>query len=274
MYLSKDRLRRPACANPMDHDFASQKKTYETMVKIKVSNRISLSNCPTEHTKDIKAALTLANPKYADNMYMGRSNRSVPRHLTFFTEKGYSLVMPRGFGRQLTRLCQRHGVPYQIDDQRRKLPEVGFHFAGTLKPFQRDAVEAMTAHDFGTLSAPTGSGKTVMGLEIIAARRQPALVVVHTKDLLSQWIDRIETFLGIPRDEVGIIGAGKKRIGEKISVAMVQTLCKCAKEIAPAIGHIIVDECHRAPSRTFTEAVTAFDSRFVTGLTSYPLEAG
>lgn len=68
----------------------------------------------------------------------------------------------------------------------------------------------MLSKDFGTLSAPTGSGKTVMALYMIAQRGQPALIVVHTKELALQWVERIKTFLGIPEKEVGFIGAGKK----------------------------------------------------------------
>jgi superfamily II DNA or RNA helicase len=43
-----------------------------------------------------------------------------------------------------------------------------------------------------------------MGLYLIARRRQPTVVVVHTKDLAFQWIQRIEQFLGIPSDQVGL----------------------------------------------------------------------
>lgn len=240
------------------------------MMEMEITNIIRLSNIPAERLKYIKASLTLANPKYIENERMGRSNRGIPKHLTCFTDKGNTLCIPRGFGLPLTRLCERQGVPYQFDDLRRVLPEVEFTFTGTLKPFQAEAVKAVMARAFGTLSAPTGSGKTVMALSLIAERRQPTLIVVHTKELLTQWINRIETFLGIPREEIGVIGAGKKQIGEKITVAMIQTLRKCAKEIAPAIGYIIVDECHRTPSKTFTEAVTAFDSLYMTGLTATP----
>jgi len=109
-----------------------------------------------------------------------------------------------------------------------------------------------------------------MALWIIAERKQPALIVVHTKELLNQWIDRIDAFLGIPAAEVGIIGNGKRTIGDRITVALVQSLYKCADEVAPHIGHLIVDECHRAPSRTFTEAVTAFDCRYMLGLSATP----
>ena len=67
-----------------------------------------------------------------------------------------------------------------------------------------------------------------------------------------------------------MIGAGKKRIGEKITVALVQTLYRCTDDVAPRTGHLVVDECHRAPSRTFTEAVTAFDCRYMLGLSATP----
>jgi len=128
----------------------------------------------------------------------------------------------------------------------------------------------MASRDFGALSAPTGSGKTVVTLALIAKRRQPVLIVVHTRELQDQWMARIETFLGIPREEVGIIGGGKKRIGSKITVALVQSLYKVAGDICHHVGHLVVDECHRAPSRTFTEAVTAFDCHYMTGLSATP----
>jgi superfamily II DNA or RNA helicase len=109
-----------------------------------------------------------------------------------------------------------------------------------------------------------------MGLALIAARRQPTVVVVHTKDLAFQWIQRIEQFLDIPADQVGLIGAGKKTWGDRVTVALVQTLYRCTDQIAPKTGHIVVDECHRAPSRTFTEAVTAFDCHYMLGLSATP----
>jgi superfamily II DNA or RNA helicase len=109
-----------------------------------------------------------------------------------------------------------------------------------------------------------------MALSVIAHRKQPALIVVHTKELLEQWVQRIESFLGIPANQVGRIGGGRRIIGNKITVALVQTLYKCAEEAALYIGHLIVDECHRTPSRTFTEAVSAFDCKYMLGLSATP----
>jgi superfamily II DNA or RNA helicase len=53
-------------------------------------------------------------------------------------------------------------------------------------------------------------------------------------------------------------------------VALVQSLYRCKEEVVPGVGHIVVDECHRAPSRTFTEAVKAFDCQYMLGLSATP----
>src|SRR5208337_2506900 len=95
---------------------------------------------------------------------------------------------------------------------------------------------------------------TIMALALITERRQPTLIITHTKELLHQWVDRIAQFLGILSDEVGQIGDGEKRMGEKITVALVQSLFKCCAEVSPHIANLIVDETHHAPSRTFTHA--------------------
>jgi superfamily II DNA or RNA helicase len=167
-------------------------------------------------------------------------------------------------------MCKEMGLPYQVIDKRRALPEVDFNFAGILKGYQDEAVKEVLSRDFNVLQAPTGSGKTVMAMAAITERRQPALVIVHSKELLSQWQQRIEAFLDIPRDEIGQIGNGKMKIGEKITVGIINSIYPVADEIRENFGHIIVDECHRCPSRTFTKAVTAFDCKYMLGLSATP----
>ena len=109
-----------------------------------------------------------------------------------------------------------------------------------------------------------------MALAVIAERKQPSLIVCHTKELLNQWIDRIESFLGIPKAEVGIIGNGKMRIGYRVTVALVQSLDKHTEDVFEHIGFLIVDECHRCPSKIFLDVVSAFDCKFMLGLSATP----
>jgi len=241
-------------------------------MKLTLTNHLLLSDIPLEIEQTLIQRLRFQNPKWLENKKMGRWNKDTPEFLKFYqkAETG-TLILPRGYTRQVILLCRRYQIQYQLEDKRRCLPEKAFDFSGELKPFQQKAVDLILPKEFGTLSAPTASGKTVMALYMIAKRGQPALIILHTKELAFQWVNRIGEFLGISEDEVGFIGGGKKKkIGEKITVALVQTLYKCAAEVSKEIGFLIVDECHRSPSRTFTEAVTAFDSRYMLGLSATP----
>ena len=242
----------------------------DATLKIGLSRDLKLTDIPETIKSELIGKLTIPNPKWLENARMGRWNRNVPKLLRFFYRHKETLWIPRGYLRQLIMMCRQYNISYHIEDLRRKLPSVNFLFQGELKSFQKEAVGKMLARDFGTLNSPTGSGKTIMGLFMIAQRQQPALVVVHTKDLAYQWIEQINHFLGIEESHVGLIGSGKKKIGDAITVALVQSLYRCADDVSKRIGHIIVDECHRTPSRTFTDAVTEFDARYMLGLSATP----
>ncbi|UCD77604.1 MAG: DEAD/DEAH box helicase [Desulfobacterales bacterium] len=238
---------------------------------ITITNNLRLKNVPPNLLAVLTEKLEILNPKWLENERMGRWNRGTPQVLRFYDKVGRTgLWIPRGYMRQLILLCRQHQIKYEIDDQRRGLAPVDYNFKGKLRPFQQVAVDRMLAKDFGTLSSATGSGKTIMALYMIAQRRQPALIIVHTKDLAAQWAVRIEKFLGIEAEKVGFIGGGKKELGEKATIALVQSLYKCVEEVAGHIGFLVVDECHRCPSRTFTEAVTGFDSKYMLGLSATP----
>jgi len=242
-----------------------------SLLTITIKENLRLQDVPAELMGMLIEKLQFFNPKWLENERMGRWNRGTPKLLKFYDKVGSAgLWIPRGYIRHLINMCRRQGIKFRIDDRRRVLAPVDLKFKGRLKPFQKAAVEAMLAKDFGTLSSATGSGKTVMALYIIARRRQPALIIVHTKELATQWVERIGTFLGIGPEAVGFVGGGRKTVGEKITVALVQSLYKCADEIAENIGFLLVDECHRCPSRTFTEAVSSFDSQFMLGLSATP----
>lgn len=240
-------------------------------MKVTLSNQLKLTSIPESIHADLIQRLQFANPKYIENQRLGRWNRGVPKILRFYRRSGNNgLFVPRGFMRQLMLICRRQGEPVDIEDRRRRLPDTTMAFNGELKAFQKQAVDKMLSRDFGTLSAPTGSGKTVMALYIIAVRRQPTMIIVHTKDLALQWVERVHSFLNLPKDKIGMIGNGKKNIGRQVTVALVQSLYKCVQQVTPHIGQLVVDECHRAPSRTFTEAVKAFDCQFMLGLSATP----
>lgn len=230
----------------------------------------SSGNIPTDVSLKLKDKLTMVNPKWVDNCKHGRWNGQTPRYLSFYEETPSGLLMPRGYTKQLQGLLDRESVCYTFTDKTRALPEVQFKFEGNLYDSQQQAAKKILEESFGVAQMPTGSGKTVVALHCIAQRRQPALVVVHTKELLYQWKAQAEQFLGIPSKEIGLIGDGKKRIGGRLTIAIVKTLYPRAAEVRDHVGFLIVDECHRVPSSTFSKAVSHFDSRYLLGLSATP----
>ncbi|MBC8177216.1 MAG: DEAD/DEAH box helicase [Desulfobacteraceae bacterium] len=237
---------------------------------IHLKNNLTLTDIPRHLKTELMTRLSFQNPKFLEAKRMNRWVGKIPRYLHYYTEADDGLVIPRGFIRELLELCKERNVHYFIEDHRRVLPAVDFTFKGNLRPFQERAVADILEHDSGTVSSPTGSGKTVMALHVIAERRQPALVIVHTKELLYQWVDRIHSFLRILKEDVGIIGDGQKRVGDNITVALVQTLYKCADEVSPHIGFLIIDEAHRAPAIQFSSAVSSFDAKYTLALSATP----
>lgn len=101
------------------------------------------------------------------------------------------------------------------------------------------------------------------------------MIIVHRKQLLEQWIERIETFLGIPKIEIGKIGQGKNKAGTKITIATIQSLSKIiniskGEKLQTAFGTIIVDECHHVPAETFRNTISKLHCFYLYGLTATP----
>ena len=67
----------------------------------------------------------------------------------------------------------------------------------------------MLAHDTGVLAATTAFGKTVIAAWLIAQRGVNTLVLVHRRQLLEQWVERLSAFLNVPREAIGRIGGGR-----------------------------------------------------------------
>jgi superfamily II DNA or RNA helicase len=168
----------------------------------------------------------------------------------------------------LLELCQSFGVTYRLIDRQRELEPVDFQFHGVLKDYQELAYEEMIARDHGTLVGGAKSGKTVIALYLISQRQQPTMIVVPNVALLGHWKEKLVRFLKVSPEEVGIIGEGKFEVGSRVSVAHVSALYRRVREVRDKVGHLVVDECHRTPSRTFTQVVSNFDCRFLLGLSS------
>ena len=223
----------------------------------------------------LKDELNFFNPDFIIKKNSGRSTFGTKRYFKFIEEVNEYAIIPKGFIRKLLVYCIKNNIQYQLDDNRKLLTPSVFSFHASLREYQLPAVEVASKKDIGIIVAPPGCGKTVVGLKIIADKQQPALIVVHRNQLADQWAERIEAFLGIPKQDIGRIGQGKTKIGKRITIAMIQSLGKelqkpGADQLVRAFGIIIVDECHHIAAETFKNAVSLFHSYYLYGLTATP----
>ena len=220
----------------------------------------------------LREELNFPNLDYWLKKRLGKSVYQTEKFFRLIEEDGEYISLPRGFLVKLTDYLRTRNVPFSLRDERTSVPDISFNSIIELKPEQAQVVDLVMEVDQGVIVAPPGSGKTIMGLELIARRTQSALILTHRKQIMDQWVDRIQTYLGIPKAHIGRIGGAKNFIGDKVTVAMMQSLVRLQdlKDLHNKFGLIIVDECHHIPAKTFREVISKIDSRYCYGLTATP----
>ena len=220
----------------------------------------------------LKEKLNFANLEVIIKKRMGVSVYGLERYFKLIENQGDRVAIPRGFLNELTDFLHEQSIKFEISDKRTKLKSTQFETSYKLFKYQEEAVKEILSSDNGLLVSPPGSGKTIIGMDVIARLKQPTLILVHKKQIFNQWLERIEGFLSIPKKEIGQYVSSKKKVGKKITVAMVQTLgrLKNLAELRDKFGLVIIDECHHMPAKTFRNVITKLNPFYLYGLTATP----
>ena len=207
---------------------------------ITVSNVITVDNPSEELMKWCRQNLKLKNPEYSKKQRMHFWVGNTPEYLYLYETHGDKLVLPFGVLRHIMSPIHSDGIKAVFPvaesiDYGCKIP---------LYDYQEKAVEAVYWKQYGILQSPAGSGKTQMGIALIAKLGKRALWLTHTKDLLLQSKERAKQYMG--EALLGTITEGKVNIGRGITFATVQTMCNLdLAQYKDVWDVIIVDECHR-----------------------------
>ena len=185
---------------------------------------------------------------------------NLPKHLGF----------PRGCLEEITALLKTFHIQPVIHDERFAGNPLSISFRGSLRPQQQIAAEAMLQHETGVLAATTAFGKTVIAAMLIAKRGVNTLVLVHRKQLLQQWIERLSTFLNLPLQNIGQIGAGRKKLMGNLDIALIQSLVRkgTVNDCVSGYGQLIIDECHHIPAHSFELVARRSKAKFIVGLSA------
>jgi superfamily II DNA or RNA helicase len=141
-----------------------------------------------------------------------------------------------------------------------------------LRDYQKQALDAWILNSKrGVIVLPTGSGKTVIGINAISLLNMPTVVVVPTLDLLDQWRSRLKKEFKV---DVGILGGGEQDI-KALTVSTYDSAYIHAESLGNRFGLIIFDEVHHLPAEAYKHIAEMFASPFRMGLTAtYEREDG
>jgi superfamily II DNA or RNA helicase len=213
------------------------------------------------------------NPEFYRAQAMRMSVWDKPRVIGSAENYPKHIALPRGCLDAVRLLLRANEILCDLRDERHAGDPIEVDFVGELRQDQEAAVAEMLQHDTGVLCAPTAFGKTVTAAAMIARREVNTLVLVHRTELLRQWHERLQAFLGGAKGMVGTVGGGKSKPTGKIDIAVMQSLSRRG-EVSPIVenyGHVVVDECHHVGATSFDAILKRVKAKYVLGLTATPV---
>ena len=285
-------LRATGSAHPLDVTFIDeedlvipwkrkQPSTNKLTGQMPVSVNVTLANLlyfekerlPQSLANRLIRLAAFQNPEFYKAQAMRMSVWDKPRVIGCAENYPRHIALPRGCLDAALELLRDNGITCDLSDERFAGEAINVAFTGVLRLDQEIAVSTMLHHDVGVLSAPTAFGKTVTAAAMIARREVNTLVLVHRTELLKQWQERLQTFLGVNKGVIGCIGGGKFKPTGKIDIAVMQSLSRKG-EVNPLVenyGQVIVDECHHVGAISFDSILRRTKARYVLGLTATPI---
>ena len=201
------------------------------------------------------------------------STHGIPRFICLaHIEQGY-LSLPRGCLDDVLVILEQQLILVEFNDKRKIGQRINkIQFKGELRKDQKKAVNALGKFDTGILHAPTAFGKTVVAIGLICRRKVNTLILVHSRQLLDQWKERLNMF--VENVDVGIIGGGKRKPTGQIDVATYQSMINRKDNSVDQhlfdYGQIIVDECHHISAPNYERLLNEVHAKYVLGITATP----
>jgi len=235
----------------------------------------------------LKRYAAFKNPEFYKAQAMRLSTFGKPRVISCSDDYENYLAMPRGCEEDIYSLLKKKNVTLIQEDESNSGKTINVEFKGVLRYEQQSALDALSAHENGVLSAATAFGKTVIAVKLISIKKVNTLVLVHRQQLLSQWRERLDQFLiineslpelpqkrGRRREQnlIGYMAAGKDRLSSIVDVAIMQSMNVdgIVKESVKNYGMILIDECHHVPAVTFEQILKNTPAKYIYGLTATP----
>lgn len=139
---------------------------------------------------------------------------------------------------------------------------------------QVEAVNSMLEQEQGLIVRPPGTGKTQIALAFASLCETRTLILVHTEDILNQWVEYTESAIPELKGKVGIVRGSTCEIGH-ITIGTVQTLQRYLSKKAwwDQFGCVIADEAHHVSAPTWEAVLNGCKGKYRFGFTASPTRA-
>lgn len=243
-----------------------------SVVDVIIANQIYIDHTglpPIIRNRILRLA-SFSNPEFYRSQKMRLPTWNKPRILYCYEFFPKHIGIPIGCMEELMALLDLYKIRPDIHDERNRGKDLLVPFLGELRAEQKKAAEALLEYNTGILSATTAFGKTIIALYLISRRKANTLILVHRKQLMEQWVERITQFLGVPKKEIGQIGGGKAKRTGSLDIAVMQSVSREGKveEWLGEYGQIIVDECHHISASSFEQIARKSPAFYKLGLSA------
>ncbi|MDO8662851.1 MAG: DEAD/DEAH box helicase family protein [Candidatus Omnitrophota bacterium] len=243
-------------------------------IELTIANKIYIKTdtLPSVLLNQLKRLAAFQNPEFYHRQSMRLSTSFTPRVICCSEIMDGYLALPRGCFDDACCVLNEYGIKTDIKDERNQGISKNFRFHGKLTKEQKSVTRKILSFEIGVLSAPPGTGKTVLAIYAIAKRKTNTIVLVHRKPLMEQWRKQLSVFLGVDIDKIGQIVGGKDKATGVLDVAMIQSLEEkgSVDDRVADYGFVVVDECHHIGAVSFERVMMEAKAKFVLGLTATP----
>lgn len=215
-------------------------------------DQLYISDLTDSDYKKITEALTMVNPQYAAKMRFSRwKPKEKDKYLHFYYEdRAKDLIyVPRN---TVTNL----GLSVSTTDLSNSGVKADIIFTGKLREYQikyMSKIPGVADFTDAIFEVPCGHGKTALSLYVMGNVKRKTLVFVTTNYLVSQWLERVETFTNSRA-----LALNNKYINTTlpnvsiITLDMYNSLNSAVKDlIFKEVGLVVLDEFHRLGAENY-----------------------
>lgn len=205
------------------------------------------------------------NPEYVKKIRMRISTYNEPYVICLAKKRDDILSIPKGFLNEILDGFKQANIQYKLIDELNNPNSIEINSKIKLFDYQQTGINELLKNSTGILEGKTGSGKTVVGIELITRLKTQTVIFVNTNVLVEQWYKRLLEFTDLKESDID-------KNNNKEAKVMIRTLQSMNNESKynsiKNVGLMIFDECHHLGATSYEDVARKINCKYLYGLTA------